>query len=124
MNRLNGRFTRMVQWIHSLDFEIFGNTIKSNAFVIYYSIVGYSYLVWPLICLTLWAAVVIKDGTTRGQILNIDNSKLMAGISIFLLGFCFITIINVALKITWNNYRFKALHLIISLSVYFAFTAW
>ena len=124
ISKLNGRFTRMVQWIHSLDFEIFGNTIKSNTFVVYYSIVGYSYFIWPLICLILWAATVIKDGTTRGQILNIENPKLMGGVSIFLLGFSFFMVIVVALKITWNNYRFKSSHLIISMLVYSAFTAW
>lgn len=33
---LNGRFLRMQQWIHSLDFDVFGNAVKPPMIMTYF----------------------------------------------------------------------------------------
>ena len=63
MTKMNGRFLRMIQWVHYLDFEILGNVIKSGFVVTYLSIVGYIYLLTPFITLILWAVYMYVDAS-------------------------------------------------------------
>ena len=63
MTRLNGRFLRMVQWVHYQDFEILGNVVKSGFVVTWMSIIGYVYIITPFISLILWAVYMYVDSS-------------------------------------------------------------
>ena len=124
MGRLNGRFLRMTQWVHYLDFEILGNNIKSKFVVNWLSIVGYVYIVTPFITLILWAIYLYIDASKNDQDIDHKNPVFMGCISVILIGISLFLIITAIAKITWNNYRFKISHAIIMLVAYVTFTSW
>jgi hypothetical protein len=124
MSKLNGRALRMVQWLHSLDFEILGNCIKGKGMITYLSIVGYMYLVAPFITLILWAFYIFKDAAKNDQSLDFKNPVFLGAISILLIGLAIFLAITAITKISWNNYRFKLSHMILFLVAYLAFTSW
>lgn len=124
LGKLNGRFLRMTQWIHSLDFEILGNIIKPTGTVTYLSIIGYSYLLFPFVTLIFWGAVLIKDASRYEQDLNKRNPVFLGAISVFLLGLAIFFMAVAFMKISWNNYRFKMSHAILCIISYLLLTAW
>ena len=124
MSKVNGRLLRMTQWLHSMDFEIFGNSVKSGSTMTYLSVVGYFYIVAPFITLLLWAFYMFKDAARNDQILDKKNPVFLGAISILLLGLAIFLIMTAVTKISWNNYRFKLSHSILFLIAYMAFTAW
>lgn len=124
MSKLNGRFLRMIQWIHFMDFEILGNTVKSGFVVTYLTIIGYFYLITPFITLILWIVYMMVDAAKNEQKLNHENGVFMAAISILLIGIALFLAMTAITKISWNNYRFKVSHSIIFLVAYTCFTAW
>ena len=73
MSKMNGRVLRMVQWLHSLDFEIFGNHIKSSPVMTYMTVVGYVYIVSPFFTLLLWAFYMFKDAAKNEQTMDRKN---------------------------------------------------
>ena len=124
MTRLNGRFLRMSQWLHALEFQILGNTIKPQALIAYLSIVGYSYLTLPFVTLVFWTSFLVKDATDHGRKLDLKNPVFMGAISVFLLGIAAVLMLLVFTKISWNNYRFKASHFVLLVVGLVCFTAW
>ena len=129
MGKLNGRFLRMQQWLHDMDFEIFGNNIKSGLVMTYLTIVGYSYIVFPFLTLLLWGVYMFKDADKLKDIkpdseLNYENPVFLGGVSIYLIGIGLCLILTTFKKIAWNNYRFKLSHMVIFCFAYAMFTAW
>ena len=124
MTKMNGRFLRMVQWVHFLDFEILGNYVKGGFVVTYLSIVGYFYLITPFITLILWAVYMYIDASKNSQDTDHKNPVFMGCISILLIGLAMFLAMTAITKISWNNYRFKLSHAILMLFAYAAFTSW
>jgi hypothetical protein len=124
MGKLNGRFLRMVQWLHDMDFEILGNVIKSPCTITYLSIIGYTYIIFPFVTLILWFCFLINDAGTNDKKYNMENPTFMAAISVVLLSLALFLVLFAVTKIQWNNYRFKLSHTYIFSFAYFTFTAW
>ena len=124
MGKVNGRFLRMVQWLHDMDFEILGNCIKSPCMITYLSIIGYTYLIFPFVTLILWFCFLINDAGTNDRKYNMENPTFMAAISVLLLSLALFLVLTAVTKIRWNNYRFKLSHTYIFAISYFTFTAW
>lgn len=61
MTKVNGRALRMIQWVHSMDFEILGNSVKSGFMVSYLTVIGYVYLITPFLSLIVWIAIMMVD---------------------------------------------------------------
>ena len=95
MGRLNGRGLHMVHWIHSQDFEIFGNIVKSARWVNYLSIVGYSYLIFPFVTLILWFVSLTKAAKKDKKKLDHQNPIFMGAFSVLLLGIAMILVLIV-----------------------------
>ena len=124
MGKMNGRFLSMSQWLHSQAYEVLGNTIKSKGLITYMSIVGYFYIVTPFLTLLLWFIFMIKDAGSNDREYNHKNPVFVGAISILLLGMFACLSVTAANKITWNNYRFKPVNLLVFLFAYLLFTAW
>lgn len=124
MGKVNGRFLRMVQWLHDMDFEILGNVIKSPGMITYLSIIGYTYIIFPFVTLILWFVFLIKDAGSNDREYKMENPVFMAAISVLLLSLALCLVLTAATKIQWNNYRFKLSHTYIFAFAYFTFTAW
>ena len=121
---VNGRILRMPQWIHSLNFAILGNQVKSPFVTNYLTVVGYTYMVFPFVTLFLWVALLVKDASKNGAKLDLANSTFITAISILLLGLALILWLLSMTKIAWNNHRFKLRHMIMLASAYVLLTAW
>jgi len=50
---------RMTQWLHFVDIEIFGNIVKPTRWIVWLSVIGYSYLIFPFVTLILWIVLLI-----------------------------------------------------------------
>ena len=124
MGKMNGRFLSMSQWLHSQAYEVLGNTIKSKGLITYMSIVGYFYIVTPFLTLLLWFIFMIKDAGSNDREYNHKNPVFVGAISILLLGMFACLSVTAVNKITWNNYRFKPVNLLVFLFAYLLFTAW
>lgn len=124
LGKMNGRLFRMKAWVHSLDFEVMGNVVKSDCTVTYLTIIGYFYVFMPFITLILWLVYMLKDAGTNEREYNHKNPVFVGAISIFLLGIAVCLAILAVTKITWNNYRFKPRHLLIFLVAYLSFSSW
>ena len=93
--------------------------------MMYLSIVGYSYIIFPFVTLLLWGIYLFKDAD-KNPALDMDykNPVFLGGISVYLIGIAIVLVITAFTKIAWNNYRFKMIHTIIFTIAYIAFTAW
>ena len=116
----------MIQWVHFLDFEVFGNTEKPKKFcvVIYLCIVGYSYIIFPLLTLLLWGIYLFNNAAKNDRALDYKNSEFLGGISVYLIGTALLLCILVMNKISWSNYRFKFTHFVMLAFSYVCFTTW
>ena len=88
------------------------------------SIVGYFYIVTPFVTLFLWFIFMIKDAGSKNRDYNHKNPVFIGAISILLLGIAACLSVTAVSKITWNNYRFKPINLLVFLIAYLLFTAW
>ena len=73
MGRLNGRFLRLIQWVHWLDFEIFGKGYKSTGWVVYLYMIGLSYLLYPFLTMILWIAYLANDAKKVADRFGFDS---------------------------------------------------
>ena len=66
LNAMNGRISRMDQYIHNLDFEIFDYREKSDggAFYYYLGMIGYTYIIFPFVAVLYWGILLIIDSST------------------------------------------------------------
>lgn len=124
LGKLNGRFLRMGQWVHSLDFAILGNGVKSGPAVVYLNVVGYSYLLFPFLTLILWVVYLIRDAGKNDAPLDSSNGVFIGAMSVLLLGFALFLIMIATTKISWNNYRFKLSHTLVFFVAYCLLTIW
>mmetsp|Transcript_19871 Transcript_19871/g.24572 ORF Transcript_19871/g.24572 Transcript_19871/m.24572 type:complete len:212 (+) Transcript_19871:171-806(+) len=128
MGRLNGHLLRIVQWVHFLDFEIFGNIIKPMRWIVYLSAIGYSYLLLPFVTLILWVFYLFKDAKKLDDNVGLGmghkNPVAMAAFSVFLIGIAAVTFTMTFQKIRWNNYRFKVSHMVMLLTSLLFFVSW
>ena len=70
----------MIQWVHFLDFEILGKTDfetltktkkpKNYCVVICLCIVGYSYIIFPVLTLLLWGVFMFNNAAKDGKTLD------------------------------------------------------
>ena len=61
-------------------------------------------------------------GTPEDQIAQ--DYGWIGGISVIMLSYAILLLIYSMLKIRWNNYRFKNIHLYLMITVVVLFTAW
>ena len=107
-----------------MDFDILGNVIKSSTVVTMLSIVGYSYLLFPFLTLFVWVGYLMRDAEQEYGDLDYDNYIYVGAWSVLLIGISLFLIVIAMTKISWNNYRFKGVHMILILVAYISFTAW
>lgn len=124
LRTVNGRILRLPQWVHSLDFAILGNKVKSPFVTYYLTVIGYSYIVFPFITLVLWVALLIKDASKNDAKLDLANSTFIGAISVLLLGLALVLWLLTMTKIFWNNHRFKLSHMLMLSLAYVLLTAW
>ena len=70
LNSLNGRISKMDQFVHNMDFEITDHREKPDrgVFFWYLSIIGYTYIFIPFISVVYWGVLLIYDSYDDNRI--------------------------------------------------------
>lgn len=58
-SRLNGRFLRMEPYVAALEIPLFGNTFKPMLVTVYYIVIGYFYLILPIVTVLFWGLCLL-----------------------------------------------------------------
>jgi hypothetical protein len=118
LNRLNGRPWRMDTFFYFVPMDL---DLAKHQFVnAYLRVVGWSMLVAPIITLIVWSVLLIHENESNSDV----KEYMSAGASLFFLGLSFGLAGYTVLRIKWNNYRMKTIHMILVAISYISFTLW
>jgi len=149
LTTINGRMSRIDQYVHNYDFEITEYKEKADrgAFYLYLTTISYYYMFLPFVVVIYWGLLLIYDSwqdskdaaTAEAVVCDTDDAicesdklimakhvakQYIGGLSVLLIGLSTLLLILAVSKIRWNNWRFKSNHLTMLIISYILFTLW
>ena len=107
LDKLKGKLGRLNGWLLTRKLEVFQNDEKnSNRVTAYLKYSSYLYIAMPVITLLGWFVLMLFDALREGR-------PLVPAFAILLLGAAFKLTLWCLFKLSWSNFRFKLLNVIL-----------